>query len=115
MTVWLADDYYNEPPMLDLMKEFHQAYPNITISVQHYEWGKMRNKLRDAVGSGQSPDVAHQHAFVFGAQGYAESLDDLWKQWGEPARAAFYARCTGRCDLGRRALRCAAPTSTRSF
>lgn len=82
LKVWFASDYYNEPPIVDLMKEFKQAYPNVTITVDHSVWEKMRNRVRDAVGSNTQPDVAHQHAFTFGAQGYAEPLDDLWQQWG---------------------------------
>ncbi len=89
LNVWFADDYYNEAPITDLMKEFKQAYPNITVAVNHSEWGRMRNRLRDAVGAGNPPDVAHQHAFVFGAQGFAEPLDDLWQAWGQEARNRF--------------------------
>ncbi len=85
MRVWFADDYYNEAPMVELMREFKQAYPNITILVDHTEWGKMRIKVRDAVLAGNPPDIAHQHAFVFGAQGFAEPVDDLWQQWGQKA------------------------------
>lgn len=89
LNVWFADDYYNEAPIVDLMKEFKAAYPNITIAVDHNEWSKQRNRLKEAVAAGNPPDVAHQHAFVFGAQGYAEPLDDLWQQWGKDATAAF--------------------------
>jgi ABC-type glycerol-3-phosphate transport system substrate-binding protein len=89
LTVWFADDYYNEAPIVDLIKEFKEAYPNITVAVDHNEWSKLRNKLKEAVAAGNPPDVAHQHAFVFGAQNYAEPLDDLWQQWGKNATAAF--------------------------
>lgn len=89
LKVWFASDYYNEPPIVDLMKEFRQAYPNVTIEIDHTEWGKMRNKVRDAVGSGTMPDVAHQHAFVFGAQGFAEPLNAYWDAWGKDALASF--------------------------
>jgi ABC-type glycerol-3-phosphate transport system substrate-binding protein len=89
MRVWFADDYYNEPPIVDLMREFHQAYPNITLLVDHSEWSNMRRKLKDAVGAGNPPDIAHQHAFAFGAQGFAEPLDDLWQQWGQSALNRF--------------------------
>lgn len=89
LTVWFADDYYNEAPIVDLMKEFKQAYPNITIAVDHNEWNKQRYRIKQAVAAGNPPDVAHQHAFVFGAQGYAEPLDDLWQQWGKDSTAPF--------------------------
>ncbi len=89
LRVWFADDYYNETPILELIREFRQAYPNITIVIDHTEWGKMRGKVKDAVGSGTPPDVAHQHAFTFGAQGFAEPLDDLWQQWGAKASERF--------------------------
>ena len=89
LNIWFADDYYSEAPIVDLMKEFKQAYPNITITVAHNEWSKLRNKLKEAVAAGNPPDVAHQHAFVFGAQNYAEPVDDLWQQWGKDAQAAF--------------------------
>jgi ABC-type glycerol-3-phosphate transport system substrate-binding protein len=86
LRVWFASDYYNETPIVDMMREFRQAYPNITIEVDHTEWGNMRSKVRDSVKAAAPPDVAHQHAFVFGAQGYAEPLDDLWKAWGQESR-----------------------------
>jgi ABC-type glycerol-3-phosphate transport system substrate-binding protein len=47
----------------------------------------MPDKVKSAISFGQPPDVVHQHAFVLGAQGYAEPLDDLWKEWG--ARSKF--------------------------
>lgn len=89
LKVWFANDYYNEPPIVDLMKEFKQAYPKVSIEVDQAEWSSMRNKVRDAIGSGTPPDVAHQHAFVFGAQNYAEPLDDLWDSWGKEAVGRF--------------------------
>ncbi len=82
LTVWFAEDYYNEPPIVDLIKEFKQAYPNISITVGHHEWDNMRYRLREAINANNPPDLAHQHAFVFGAQNYAQPLDDLWQQWG---------------------------------
>lgn len=89
LNIWFADDYYNEGPIVELIKEFKQAYPNITIALDHSDWNKLRNKLKEAVAAGNPPDVAHQHAFVFGAQNYAEPVDDLWQQWGKEALASF--------------------------
>lgn len=89
LSIWFADDYYNEGPIVELINEFKQAYPNITIALDHSDWNKLRNKLKEAVAAGNPPDVAHQHAFVFGAQNYAEPLDDLWQQWGKEALAGF--------------------------
>jgi ABC-type glycerol-3-phosphate transport system substrate-binding protein len=89
LSIWFADDYYNEGPIVGLINEFKQAYPNITIALDHFDWNKLRNKLKEAVAAGNPPDVAHQHAFVFGAQNYAEPVDDLWQQWGKDALAGF--------------------------
>src|SRR4051794_15306758 len=58
LNIWFADDYYSQGPIVDLMKEFKQAYPNITIAVDHNEWSKLRNKLKEAVAAGNPPDVA---------------------------------------------------------
>jgi ABC-type glycerol-3-phosphate transport system substrate-binding protein len=89
LNIWFADDYYSEGPIVDLIKEFKQAYPNINVAIDHNEWSKLRKKLKDAVTAGNPPDVAHQHAFAFGAQNFAEPLDDLWQQWGKEALAGF--------------------------
>lgn len=82
LKVLLAEDYYNQPPLVDLVKEFQQAYPNIKIAVDHTDWGNIPDKVKSSINFGQPPDVAHQHAFALGAQGYAEPVDDLWQQWG---------------------------------
>jgi ABC-type glycerol-3-phosphate transport system substrate-binding protein len=82
LRVWMAADYANQPPIMDLVNDFHQAYPNIDIEITGYIWQEMADKVRLAISQGTPPDVAHQHAFAMGAQGMAEPLDDLWQQWG---------------------------------
>lgn len=82
LKVWFAEDYYSQPPITDLIKEFQQAYPNIKIELDHTDWSNIPDKVKSAVNFGQPPDVVHQHAFALGAQGYAEPLDDLWQRWG---------------------------------
>src|SRR3712207_4463095 len=82
LQVWLAADYANQAPMLDLVADFEKAYPNIDVELSGIEWQKMADKVRLAISQGTPPDLAHQHAFAMGAQGMAEPLDDLWQQWG---------------------------------
>lgn len=89
MTVWFADDYYSKPPIVDMLKEFQAAYPNIKIKVDHSEWNQMKDKVKKAVKDGNPPDLAHQHSFVLGAQGFAEPLNDLWRQWGSSKVGMF--------------------------
>ncbi len=89
MTVYFADDYYNEPPIVDMLKEFQTAYPNIKIKVDSSKWENMRDKVKTAVNQGNPPDLAHYHAFVMGAQNYAEKLDDLWREAGVGLSAKF--------------------------
>lgn len=86
LKVWFAEDYYNQPPIVSLIADFQKAYPNIKIEVDHAVWDDMRDKVRSAVSFGQSPDVVHQHAFAFGAQGYAEPLTSYWQSWGAQSR-----------------------------
>jgi ABC-type glycerol-3-phosphate transport system substrate-binding protein len=83
LEIWLAADYANEKPIQDAIKEFKSVYPNISVKTVGIEWGEMTNKVKLAVSSGAVPDMAHNHAFAFGAQGLAEPVDDLWNEWGE--------------------------------
>jgi ABC-type glycerol-3-phosphate transport system substrate-binding protein len=83
LKAWFAADYVDQPPIRDLEREFEQAYPNIAVELEGVVWEEMPNRLRLAIGQGEPPDLAHQHAFVMGAQGLAEPLDDLWANWGE--------------------------------
>ncbi|MCM3718871.1 ABC transporter substrate-binding protein [Fictibacillus phosphorivorans] len=83
LEIWLAADYANEKPIQDAVKEFQSVYPNISVKTVGIEWGDMTNKVKLAVSSGAVPDMAHNHSFAFGAQGLAEPVDDLWKEWGE--------------------------------
>ena len=86
LRVWLAADYATQPPFKDLAAEFERAYPNVKVEITGYPWEEMPSKVRLAISQGSPPDVAHQHAFVMGAQGMAEPLDDLWEQWGAAAQ-----------------------------
>jgi len=86
LRVWLAADYATQPPFKDLVADFQRAYPNVKIEVTSYAWEEMPSKVRLAISQGNPPDVAHQHAFVMGAQGMAAPLDDLWQQWGAAAQ-----------------------------
>jgi len=80
--VWLAADYIDTQPVRDLIRDFEQAYPNITVEPKSgILWEKMTGEVELAVSQGNPPDVAHGHAFAVGAQGLAEPLDDLWQAW----------------------------------
>lgn len=85
LTVWLANDYVDTAPILDLIADFEKAYPNITVDTSGGKdiiWEKMYERINLSLSQGNPPDVAHGHAFAFGAQGMAEPLDDLWAAWG---------------------------------
>lgn len=82
LEVWLAADYAEQAPLTNTMDKFQQSYPNVNIKVTGIVWEDMMNKTRLAVNGGAAPDMAHQHAFVAGNQGFAEQLDDLWAEWG---------------------------------
>lgn len=83
LEVWLAADYAEEAPLVNTMDKFKQAYPNIDIKVTGIVWQDIPNKVRLAVNGGAAPDMAHQHAFVAGNQGFAEEISDLWADWGK--------------------------------
>ncbi len=82
LRVWMGADYVDQAPILDLVKDFEQAYPNIEVELAGHVWQEMAGKVRLAISQGAPPDVAHQHAFAMGARGMAEPVDDPWEQWG---------------------------------
>jgi ABC-type glycerol-3-phosphate transport system substrate-binding protein len=82
LTVWLAADYASAPLYRDLVAEFEAAYPTVTVKLLGVPWEDMPTKVKTAIIGGRPPDVAHQHPFALGAQGFAEPLDDLWWAWG---------------------------------
>jgi ABC-type glycerol-3-phosphate transport system substrate-binding protein len=86
LRIWMAADYATQPPILDLVADFQGAYPNVKIELTSFSWEDMPSKVRLAISQGNPPDLAHQHPFVMGAQGMAEPLDDLWRQWGAEAQ-----------------------------
>lgn len=82
LKVWLAADYIDTQPIRDLIADFEQAYPNIQIETRSgVVWENMAKEVELAVSQGNPPDIAHGHAFAFGAQGLAEPVDDLWRTW----------------------------------
>lgn len=82
LTVWLASDYASAPLFADLNREFSATYPGVSVKLLGVPWEDMPTKVKTAIIGGKPPDVAHQHPFALGAQGFAEPLDDLWKSWG---------------------------------
>lgn len=83
LSVWFASDYVDTAPVRDLIADFERAYPNIKVeTTRGLIWEDMNARISLALAQGAPPDVAHGHAFAFGAQGMAEPLDDLWQAWG---------------------------------
>jgi ABC-type glycerol-3-phosphate transport system substrate-binding protein len=80
--VWLAADYARAAVFSDLNREFCRAYPGVTVRLLGVPWEDMPTKVKTAVVGGTPPDIAHQHPFALGAQGFAQPLDDLWRTWG---------------------------------
>jgi ABC-type glycerol-3-phosphate transport system substrate-binding protein len=77
--VLFAADYYQVKPVVDVANAFMQMYPNIHITIEGTDWNQIPARVKTEIAGGtMSIDLAHQHAFAMGAQGYAESIDDLW-------------------------------------
>ncbi|MDB5097047.1 MAG: hypothetical protein JWM80_1468 [Cyanobacteria bacterium RYN_339] len=86
LTVWLAADYASAALYQDLDREFEAAHPGVQVKLLGVPWEDMPTKVKTAIIGGKPPDVAHQHPFSLGAQGFAEPLDAEWQAWGdEPA------------------------------
>lgn len=83
LTIWLASDYASAPLFKDLDAEFEAAHPGWRIKLLGVPWEDMPTKVKTAIIGGKPPDIAHQHPFALGAQGFAEPLDDLWAKWGQ--------------------------------
>ena len=104
--VLFADDYYTVKPVVAVANAFMQMYPNVKITLEGTEWSQIPARVRTEIAGGNvTIDLAHQHAFVMGAQGYAEPIDDLLcadrHEWPDAGRC-------GRYRLGRGPLRRAA-------
>jgi ABC-type glycerol-3-phosphate transport system substrate-binding protein len=77
--VLFAADYYKVKPVVDVVNAFMQMYPNVHVTLEGTDWNQIPARIKTEIAGGtMSIDLAHQHAFVMGAQGYAESIDDLW-------------------------------------
>jgi ABC-type glycerol-3-phosphate transport system substrate-binding protein len=82
--VLFAADYYKTAPVVAVVQAFQTMYPNVKITLDGTEWSQIPARVKTSIAEGTaSVDLAHQHAFVMGAQGYAESIDDLWSQVDE--------------------------------
>jgi ABC-type glycerol-3-phosphate transport system substrate-binding protein len=82
--VLFAADYYKTAPVVAVAQAFQAMYPNVKINLDGNEWSQIPARVKTSFAEGTaSVDLAHQHAFVMGAQGYAESIDDLWSQVDE--------------------------------
>ncbi|HET7080966.1 MAG TPA: sugar ABC transporter substrate-binding protein [Chloroflexia bacterium] len=77
--VLFAADYYQVKPVVDVVNAFMQMYPNVHVTLEGTDWNQIPARVKTEIAGGtMSIDLAHQHAFVMGAQGFAESIDDLW-------------------------------------
>jgi ABC-type glycerol-3-phosphate transport system substrate-binding protein len=85
LEAWLPADWADKQPVKDLVKEFESVYPNVSVNMSGTTWEDIPNKVHIAIAGGSPPDLSMQHAFAEGAQGYAEPLDDLYKEWGKEA------------------------------
>lgn len=75
LTVWLAADYAGAKLFGDINAAFERAHPGVQVRTLGVPWEDMATKVKTAVIGGRPPDVAHQHPFALGAQGFAEALD----------------------------------------
>lgn len=75
LTVWLAADYASAKVFAEVNAEFERRHPGVEVRTLGVPWEDMPTKVKTAVIGGRPPDVAHQHPFALGAQGFAEALD----------------------------------------
>lgn len=82
LDVWLASDFAKEAPIVDAIQEFENVYPNIKVKVVGYPWEDIQDQILKSVNGGNPPDMVHQDAYRAGSEGVAESVEDLWSEWG---------------------------------
>jgi ABC-type glycerol-3-phosphate transport system substrate-binding protein len=84
--VLFAADYYKVAPVVAVADAFMRMYPNVKVTLDGTEWDQIPARVKTEIAEGSaSIDLAHQHAFVMGAQGFAEPIDDVWSQLDESA------------------------------
>lgn len=94
LEVWLSLDFVAPDPLFrDMIREFEQAYPNVTVNLQASMPESIPAKVRAALQVGAAPDLVQAHVTAMAAQGFAEPLDDLWDSWG--AQADFLPQAIG--------------------
>src|SRR5690625_4437628 len=81
--VWLASDFVDQSPIVDAVEEFESVYSNVNVNVVGVPWEDIPDKIRKSVSGGNPPDAVHGDAYVMGAQGFAEPVNELWDKWGE--------------------------------
>ncbi len=65
--------------MADLITEFNETHPDITIQEQVIEWGQYYNRLLTSLVGGTAPDIAIMHLAVlpdYASRGVLTSIDD---------------------------------------
>ena len=73
--VLFAADYYKVAPVVAVADAFMRMYPNVKINLDGTEWDQIPARIKTEIAEGSdSIDLAHQHAFVMGAQGFAEPM-----------------------------------------
>ncbi|MBM3275178.1 MAG: extracellular solute-binding protein, partial [Candidatus Sericytochromatia bacterium] len=83
LTVWLAADYAGSPVFAAVNERFERDHPGVRVKLLGVPWEDIPTKVKTAIIGGKPPDIAHQHPFALGAQGFAEPLNDLWDRWGQ--------------------------------
>lgn len=78
LRVLMANDWVSTPPVVDAIRTFEKEHPNVTIEASGVLFEHMMDTVKGGINSGRPADVVQFHAFGAGAQGLAESLDDLW-------------------------------------
>jgi multiple sugar transport system substrate-binding protein len=75
----MTNDWAGTRPVLDAVKEFERTHPGVRVDIQGPIIENVSAAVRAQIAQGNPPDVVQWHAFAAGAQGFAEELDDLWK------------------------------------
>jgi len=82
LEVWLDLDMTKDVMLFEeIAEEFEQAYPHIDVQISPFVRESMSQRIRDAVLTGDPPDVAQGHVYSLAAQGLVEPLDQRIAAW----------------------------------
>ncbi len=91
--------------MLEVIREFNEANPDIEVSMQRMAWDTYYNKLMVAAMSGRGPEVFVIHASTLPRMvraGYLDDVSDLYGPQSGILRADFEAKVLEQVKFGKK-------------